>query len=319
MRVFQRVVDAGGFALAARALDMSPTTVTRLVGDLEQHLGARLLQRTTRRMALTEAGENYLERLRLALQELDDAEAAVAAGVKDLSGLLRIVATSTLATHLLAPAVPLWRQQHPRASLEIAVDDAPLNRVEEFDVSLLIGDAGFNADIVARPLWDGDRILCASPGYLREAGVPVEAQDLARHVFLRNPFRQPGVHGARRLRLVPAVHAAPTAPVDVAIQVGLQSPSVEVLQRAALEGAGIALLPRVLVAAALRDGQLVHVLPGWAGPRYTLYAAIAHRRLVPARTRVFLDFIQKLEKPPARGVAARPAPPAPLAPRQRGR
>ena len=170
MRVFQRVVDEGGFALAARSLNVSPTTVTRLVGDLEQHLGARLLQRTTRRMALTEAGENYLERLRSALQELDNAEAAVAADVTDLSGVLRVVATSTLATYLLAPAVPAWRTQYPQVSMEIIVDDAPLNRVEEFDVTFLVGESNLNADIVARRLWESDRILCASPHYLRAAG-----------------------------------------------------------------------------------------------------------------------------------------------------
>lgn len=300
MSVFQRVVDEGGFALAARSLNMSPTTVTRLVGGLEQHLGARLLQRTTRRMALTEAGENYLERLRLALQELANAEAAVAADVTDLSGVLRVVATSTLATYLLAPAVPAWRKQHPRVSMEIIVDDAPLNRVEEFDVTFLVGDANFNADLVARRLWESDRILCASPLYLHEAGTPVEAQDLVHHVFLRSPFRQSGMHGARRLRLLPADLALKGGPVEVAIQVGLQSPSVEVLQRAALNGAGIALLPRVLVATELREGKLVRVLPDWVGPGYTLYAAIPNRRLVPARTLAFLDFIQRLEKPSVR-------------------
>lgn len=276
---------------------MSPTTVTRLVGDLEQHLGARLLQRTTRRLALTVAGENYLERLRTALRELDNAEAAVAADVTDLSGQLRVVTTSALATYLLAPGVALWRKQHPRVSLEIVVDDAPLRRVEEFDVTFLIGDASLDADIVARRLWESDRILCASPQYLGEAGTPTKAEDLAKHVFLRNPFRQPGMHGARYLRLLPATHPAKGRPVEVAIQVGLQSPSVEVLQRAAREGAGIALLPRLLVAAELRDGNLVHVLPDWAGPGYTLYAAIPNRRLLPARTRAFLDFAQLLRKP----------------------
>lgn len=297
MRVFQRVVAEGGFALAARSLDMSPTTVTRLVGKLEQHLGARLLQRSTRRMALTEAGEGYLERLRLALQALDDAEAAVAADVTNLSGQLRIVASSTLATYLLAPAVPMWRKQHPQVSMEIVVDEAPLTRIEEFDVTFLIGDDGFDADVIARPLWESDRILCASPRYLLEAGTPTDAQDLANHVFLRNPLRQPGMHGARRLRLLPAGDPGKGSPLEVAIQVGLQSSSVEVLQRAALDGAGITLLPRFLVAAELWDRTLVHVLPDWAGPRYTLYAAIPNRRHVPARTRAFLDFVPTLKKP----------------------
>lgn len=224
----------------------------------------------------------------------------MAADVTDLSGVLRVVSTSTLATNLLAPAVPAWRKQHPRVSMEIIVDDAPLNRVEEFDVTFLVGDANFNADIVARRLWESDRILCASPQYLREAGTPNEARDLENHVFLRNPFRQSGMHGARRLRLLPAGLALKGGLVEVAIQVGLPSPSVEVLQRAALNGAGIALLPRVLVATELRDGNLIHVLPDWVGPGYTLQ----NRYLVPARTRAFLDFIQRLEKPSPRGMAS---------------
>ncbi len=327
MRVFQRVVEEGGFAVAARALDMSPAVVTRLVGDLEEHLGARLLQRTTRRMALTEAGEHYLERLRVVLQELDDAEASVAANVTDLSGVLHVAAPPVLAAYLLAPAVGAWLKQHPRVSIEIVADEAPLQRVEEFDVTFLIGDEAFDADIVARPLWQGDRILCAAPDYLRDAGTPKRLDDLATHTFLRSPWRRPGIHGGRRLRLLPAAHApAGTEPVEISVHVGLQSVSQEVLYRAALDGAGIALLPRVLVASQLAGGHLVQVLPDWGGGTYTLYAAIPSRRLVPARTRAFLEFIQAMDTPaavtdrhiaPPTRAATTAAPAAPRSPKRR--
>ena len=106
MKIFERVVEEGGFAAAARAMDMSPPVVTRMVAELEQHLGTRLLQRTTRKLALTDAGESYLQRVRAILHEIDDAEAAAAASTRDLRGTIRIVAAPVLATNFLAP---WWR------------------------------------------------------------------------------------------------------------------------------------------------------------------------------------------------------------------
>ena len=120
MRVFQRVVDEGGFAAAARALHLSAAAVTRLVGDLEQHLGIRLLQRTTRKLALTDAGETYLLRLRGILHEIDDAEAAAGASSAAVQGTIHILATPVLATYFLAPQIAKLRQQIaalPKASV----------------------------------------------------------------------------------------------------------------------------------------------------------------------------------------------------------
>ena len=301
MRVFQRVVDEGGFAAAARALDLSPAAVTRLVGDLENHLGTRLLQRTTRRIALTEAGENYLLRVRVLLQDLEDAEAAATASTRELQGMLRVVATPVLASYLLAPNVARWHARHPRVALEIVVDNFPQTRVEEFDLSFLIGDEGFDAAIVARPLWRGHWILCAAPAYLERTGTPATPQALAEHHYLRYPWQQAGRHGGRRLRLHPTSGAPGVEPVEVDMPVVLQSLSHDVLYRAALDGAGIAVLSRVLIAPQLANGSLVHVLPDWAFGQFTLYAAIPSRQLVPARTRAFLEFVQEIgtARPPA--------------------
>jgi len=119
MRVFQRVVDEGGFAAAARALDMSPAVVTRLVADLEGHLGTRLLHRTTRRQSLTDAGEAYLERVRPLLQDLDEADALVSSRTRDLAGVLRVMAPPVLATHVLAPLVAGFHAQYPSVQLDI--------------------------------------------------------------------------------------------------------------------------------------------------------------------------------------------------------
>ncbi|WP_295857486.1 LysR family transcriptional regulator [uncultured Xylophilus sp.] len=292
MRVFQRVVDEGGFAAAARALDLSPAAVTRLVGDLERHLGTRLLQRTTRRFALTEAGESYLGRVRSILQDIDDAEAGAAASTRELRGTLRMVATPLLASSFLAPRVEAWRRRQPGVVLEIVTDALPQSRVEEFDLSFLVVDEGYDANIVARPLWRGDWVLCAAPAYLERAGTPHSPEDLAHHDHLRHTLRL-----SRRMRLLPLQGVA--GPVEVDAPAILQSGSADVLYRAAVEGAGIAVMSRLLITPQLESGALVHLLPDWIFGRFVLYAAMPTRQHVPARTRAFLDFLaEEREAPP---------------------
>src|SRR6476646_5678813 len=187
MRVFQRVVDDGGFAAAARTLDMSPATVTRLFGDLEQHLGARLMQRTTRKLALTEAGEVYLLRVRSILNELDDAESAVGSSTQELQGTVHVLASPVLASYFLAPHIAAWRQRHPHVALEITVDPFPQRRVDEFDVTFMAVDEEYDGNVVARPLSSTEWILCAAPSYLQRRGTPRQPQDLQRHDYLKFP------------------------------------------------------------------------------------------------------------------------------------
>lgn len=289
MRVFQKVVDDGGFAAAARALDMSPATVTRLFGDLEQHLGARLMQRTTRKLALTEAGELYLLRVRSILSEIDDAEAAVGSNTQELHGTVHVLATPVLASYVLAPHVALWRSRYPKVALDISVDPFPQTRVDEFDVTFMSVDEGYDANVVARPLSTSEWILCAAPAYLARAGLPLQPTDLALHDYLKFPRQQGGGASSRRLRLRPAQGEGDAIEVDMSI--ALQSISLDVLYRAALDGAGIAVLSRLLVANHLTSGELVHVLPDWIAGRLTIYAAVPSRKLIPARTRAFLSFI----------------------------
>ena len=291
MRVFQRVVDDGGFAAAARTLDLSPATVTRLFGDLEQHLGARLMQRTTRKLALTEVGELYLLRVRSILGEIDDAEAAVGSSTQELHGTVHVLATPVLASYVLAPNVGHWRQRYPKVALDITVDPFPQTRVEEFDVTFMAADEGYDANVVARALSSTEWILCASPAYLQRAGTPRQPQDLERHEYLKFSRQQTGGTSNRRLRLRPAQGLGEAVEVDM--PVALQSISLDVLYRAALDGAGIAVLSRLLVSQHLASGALVHVLPDWINGRLTIYAAVPSRKLIPARTRAFLAFISE--------------------------
>lgn len=292
MRVFQRVVDDGGFASAARALDMSPATVTRLFGDLEHHLGARLMQRTTRKLALTEAGELYLLRVRSILSEIDDAEAAVGTSMQELHGTVHVLATPVLASYFLAPHIAGWRQRHPKVALEITVDPFPQRRVEEFDVTFMGVHEDYDGNVVARPLSTTEWIVCAAPAYLQRCGTPQQPQDLQHHDYLKFPRQQGGGFSNRPLRLRRLDGSG--EPVEVDMPVALQSVSLDVLYRAALDGAGVAVLSRLLVAPQLASGALVHLLPDWIYGRLTVYAAVPSRKLIPARTRAFLTFIGDL-------------------------
>ncbi len=291
MKVFDRVVDEGGFAAAARAMDMSPPVVTRMVAELEQHLGTRLLQRTTRKVALTDAGEVYLQRVRSILGDIDNAEAEAVASTRDLRGTIRIVAPPVLTTNFLAPLAALWHARYPRLMLDICVDSFPLSRIDEFDVTIMVVGEDFDANIVARALLHGEAIVVASPDYIARRGVPQEPQDLLAHDYLRDTGAagRTEMGGGRKLRLYP--RTGDGLPQEVDAPPVLQSESNSVLLRAAIDGAGVAVTARLLVEEQLASGELVHVLPEWIVSRYTVYAALPSGRMLPARTKVFLDFM----------------------------
>lgn len=293
MAVFARVADEGSFAAAARALDMSPPVVTRIIAELEQHLNTRLLNRTTRKVALTDAGDAYLRRVRAILLEVEDAEAAATASTRELQGTVHVLAPPALATYFLAPLVPRWRERHPRLTLDLATDNFVAGRVDEFDVTLLVVPEGFDGNIVARKLFQGEAIVVAAPGYLQRRGTPRQPGDLEGHDFLRDT----GIarNGARKLCLYPASGAG--AAHELVPKVVLQSTSTDVLLRAVLDGTGVAVIPRLLAQRFLATGALVHLLPQWILSRYTVYAALPTQRMLPARTRAFLDFVSEQVAP----------------------
>jgi len=300
MRVFERVVDEGSFAGAARALDMSPPVVTRLVADLEEHLGTRLLQRSTRRLSLTEAGHNYLSRVRNILQDIDEAHAVTSAHSTELAGTLRLHAPPVLATYVLAPLLASFRQQYPRIAIDIDVETTAEPPIEDHDITLLGADAGFDADIVARKVIESEAILVASPAYVQRRGEPLKPEDLAHHDCLRlkGPLGSPRVW-----RLWCAKR--PEEHVDVSIEAGLRANHTDTLLRACLDGAGITSVSVDLVAPYLSAGTLVRVLSPWITGRLTMYAALPSRKFIPQRTRAFLDFlVEQTREQSARAVEA---------------
>ncbi len=286
MRVFERVVDEGGFAAAARALDMSPPVVTRLVADLEDHLGTRLLQRTTRRQSLTDAGQAYLSRVRGILQEIDEADALASAHTRALAGVLRVHAPPILASYVVAPALAGFRALHPNILIELDVDSPRDPPIEEFDVTLFGTDVSFDADVVARTVIETEAILVASPDYVRRRGAPVMPQDLPGHDCLRLV-----VPGARMRTLRCWRPEQADEAVEVQVVPVVSANHTDTLLRAALDGAGITSVSIDLVAPYLTRGELVRVLDPWITGRLAMYAAMPSRKFIPQRTRAFIDYL----------------------------
>ncbi len=286
MKVFQRVVDEGGFAAAARQLDLSPSVVTRLVADLETHLGTRLLQRSTRRLALTEAGQAYLSRVRHILQDIEEADAAASLQTQQLEGVLRVHAAPTLASHIVAPLMPGFRLLYPKIAVDLLVEVTPDPPIEDFDITLLATQAAFDAHVIARKVMESDIIFVASPAYLRRRGQPATPQDLVAHENLRQRWAEDRSRSWRLWR-----QGDESTAVEVDVQPMLWANHSDTLLRAALDGAGIISVSSDWVAPYLVRGELVRVLNGWVSGRMTVYAAMPSRKFLPQRTRVFLDYL----------------------------
>lgn len=289
MRAFARVIDAGSFAGAARELNLSPAVITRLVADLEEHLGARLINRTTRRLALTDIGEAYLERVRAILTEVEEAEALASAAASEPRGHLRVLSPPAFAVHQLAKHLPTFHAQYPKVTIEL-VAPGPVESLDEaFDVTILsVARRPLDGDFVARRLAKTEVITCASPAYLDRRGRPEHPDQLSTHdammpAFLRELSFTRGVVGDDE----PAgdiVTLTPPRPV-------LGTTHIDMLYAAALHGLGIAGLPSFVAEDALREGALERVLPQWRLFEARLYAAMPTRKHVPARTRAFVDFL----------------------------
>ena len=286
MRVFERVIDEGGFAAAARALDMSPAVVTRLIADLEDHLGTRLLHRTTRRLSLSEAGEAYLNRVRAILQDIDEAHLVASSHTHELAGILHILTPPVLATHLLAPLLADFRARYPKIQLDIDVQSFKQPPIEDYDITLLATDAAFDGDVIARKIISTEAQLVASPSYLKRKGTPKRPEDLTKHDYLR--MKAPHLH-PRVLHLFQA--ANPDQPLDLELEPVLWANHPDTLLRAALDGAGITSMTVELVAPHLASGDLVRVLSPWITGQLNMYAALPSRKFLPQRTRVFLDYL----------------------------
>jgi DNA-binding transcriptional LysR family regulator len=266
LRVFARVIADGSFAGAARTLDLDPAVVTRAVAELEDYLGVRLLNRSTRSLALTDVGEVYLERAKVVLAELDEADSIASDANGAPSGNLRILCPPAFATHQLVPRLAAFRQRFPGIQLAL-VAIGPVDAADEnFDVSILsVGQQPLQGDFVIRPLASSQFIVCAAPSYLARCGRPLQPQDLLQHEGLL-----PDVAAVRRKLTLfhdkPGMADVAPQVLDVSLRLpAISTSQLEVLYAAALAGLGVAGLPTFMAANALRDGRLERVLPEWHG------------------------------------------------------
>jgi DNA-binding transcriptional LysR family regulator len=286
LKAFCTVAACGGFSPAARRLGLVTSSVARLVDALEARLGAVLLNRSTRSVTLTDAGRAYYEEALRIMERLAAADEAAADGA---AGVLRVAAPVTFSTLYVAPILPALRARHPRLTLDLRLDDAPANLVDEaIDVAIRIGSLDPQSNLVARRLAAHDRVLCASPAYLAAHGAPETPAALATHDCLQFAFGE----GRRTWRLQAA--GAEDAE-DVTVRGVVQANNADVLRQAALGGLGIAMLARWLVQRDLRAGTLVQVLPGYRvnpGPMDVgLYALYPASRRNSTKIRAFVDLL----------------------------
>jgi DNA-binding transcriptional LysR family regulator len=288
MRVFAKVVACGSLAAAARELDLSPAVVTRLLADLEAHLNVRLLNRTTRRVALTDVGEAYLERVRQILSEIDEAEALAMASHREPRGELRLLIPPTFAAHQFAKHLPKFHARHPLVTIDLEVRGGAMDSADEGrDVTVLLAprDRPLKGDFVARLLARTEVILCATPEYLQRRGRPAHPRELAEHEALvpvlpnvprEWSFQRDDDDGER---------------VTIDVHGALATNHVDTLFAAALSGLGLVGLPSFMLEDALLEGVLERVLPQWRLMDFHVYAAVPSRKYMPARTRAFIDFM----------------------------
>lgn len=285
MRTFVCVAEHGGFAAAARSMKLAPSVVTRLVADLEGQLGARLLTRTTRRVALTEIGQRYHRRVRDILLQLDAAAAAVDDAQQQVRGKVRIVAPPVFAARQLMSRLPRLHAAYPEIAVEVAAG-GPVETIQEaYDISIVVRLGDLDGDFIAYPLARSEVLLCAAPEYLRRSGHPRHPDDLAQHALL--------IASLGRMPRAFAMTRAGEASVEVLPdRVLLRSQNAELSRAGALFGMGIAALPSFAVQEDLRHGRLQRVLADWRLFDVGVHACLPSRKQVPAVVRAVLDFLR---------------------------
>ena len=286
LKAFVTVVDRGAFARAAREIGVSTSSLTRQVDSLEQHLGVLLLNRSTRRLTLTDAGESYHEQASRILGELDDANRSVGELGGPPRGLLRVSLPVTFAQLHVSPIVPDFLRTYPEVELDLILSDAIVNLVEErIDMAIRIGSLD-SSSLIARKLAPQRRVICASPGYLAAHGEPQAPADLAGHDCLCFSYGR----GDRSWRF-----AEGAAEQVIRISGSIRANNSLVLRDAAIEGCGIILMPSWLVGGDIAAGRLRVVLTDWeASPSAAgaaIHAVYLPNRRSSKRVRAFVDFL----------------------------
>ena len=283
MQVFVRVVECGSFSAAARQLLMTPSTVSKLIARLEERLGVRLVERSTRRLSLTVGGQLYYERGQALLGELDDIERAVAQGTRHMRGTVRVYASVAFGALALEPLLPAFWRACPNIVVDLSLSDEVVDLyLDRTDIAFRVGKLS-DSSLMARKIGVARRKIVASPAYLAQYGVPKTVDDLARHNCLGFNFRR----------------AAPVWPlregsriVDRLVQGSLLANNGETVRRLTVAGAGLARLGDYHVRDDIAASRLVEVLvAAGIGDDEDIHAVYPGTQRMPQRVRVFLDFV----------------------------
>lgn len=275
--IFTRVVECHSFTHAALGLGMQKSTVSRRIALLEERLGVRLLNRTTRKLRLTEVGQAYYERCRQIMLDFAEAEQAVMQLQQEPSGLLRITAPIEFGQLFLGRVLGDFMRQYPLITAEVELTSRHVDPVEEgVDIVILVGQPQ-DSTLIARKLFETSRSLCASPDYLARHGTPRTVAELASHRAILLPHDSPRYW--------------PLLGENIACQRVLTSNNITFAREAALAGAGIAALPIMISERAVQEGRLIELVADARLPAGELYAVYPSRRFQAMKVKTFLDFL----------------------------
>lgn len=283
MKVFAAVVEGGSFATAAERLDMSRAMTSKYVAHLEQHLGTRLLQRSTRRLTLTESGSDYYERCVQILADIRSAEEGALHMTETPRGNLRVTAPVSFGILHMGPAVSQYLQQYPDVKIDIMLTDRRVDLIDEgLDLAVRIGTMP-ESELIARKFASDRVAICAAPAYLARHGAPLVPEDLSRHNCLTysysasgDEWRMAGLDGRQH---------------SVRVTGSLRANNGDMVKLAALGGAGLMRQPLFLCAEDLRAGRLVEVLAEYRSDELGMYALYPSRKHLSAKVRTFVDFL----------------------------
>lgn len=282
MRAFELVASEGSFTRAADRLDISPQLVSKYVGQLEQRLNARLLNRTTRKVSLTEAGSRYFQWVQQVLHDIDEMESQIGDMQEEAQGQLRISAPVSFAIQHMGTLVTEFQQAHPAVTIDLQLNDRKVDIVEEgFDIALRIGHLK-SSSLIAKQIAPIRLAMCASPDYLERYGTPEKPEDLTQHRYLHYSYMENDSNFAINQWLkVPGRDCS----------CDLISNNGDLLVKATIEGAGISIQPTFISGQAIAEGKLKRLFPELEPKPMGLYAVYAHRKLLASKVRCFLDFI----------------------------
>jgi DNA-binding transcriptional LysR family regulator len=280
---FVKIAEAGGFAAAARKLGVSPSTVTTQIQDLEDRLGVRLLNRSTRKVSLTEIGRAYFERCMHILADMDEADTAVHAMHAKPNGILHLNVSIAI-PFFLAPVITEFTSLYPDVKVSMTMSDRMVDLVEE-GIDLAITTMPLpNSNLVMRRIASFRLLVCGSPDYFARHGVPREPDDLVNHNCMKYTFSSWGSEWRFK---------SPEGQRAVHVTGNMESNSVNSLRLAAALGQGLILMPDFLVRGDLKSGKLVRVLTEFCTPELSINAVYAHRQHLATNVRSFLDLVTK--------------------------